>query len=50
MTTVKSNADIIANVIAEYKYDARRLNTNIIEDVYRSSELNTRNELNTASN
>ena len=47
MTAVESNADTIANAIAEY--DARKLNANIAEDVYRSSELNARNELNTAS-
>ena len=50
MTIVKSNAEVIANIIADdFEYDAQRLNVNIVESVYRSFELNARNGLNTAS-
>ena len=47
MTTVRSNFDAIANASAEY--GVCRLDADIAEDVYRSSELNARNELSTAS-
>ena len=43
MTAVRSNADVIANAIAGYEYDARRLGANIAEGVYRSSGLNVVN-------
>ena len=46
MTIVKSNVDVIINVIV----DVKKLNVNIIENVYRSFELNIAEQLNTANN